>query len=186
MKNFRNALEEGGLSDLGWKGDKFTWSNRHGDDSFTKERLDRVVANKRWIETQKEVSAENLVARSSDHRLVLLSFSHLNKSFYGSHRVFKYEAWWASEKDCMKVVEEGWLHPYRGRGPAEILKGSIKNCSEGLKRWSRDMKRNLNLEINAKTEVLKNLQENEGSHNAMEIREVQKELGVLLEKEDLK
>ncbi|KAF5450043.1 hypothetical protein F2P56_030424, partial [Juglans regia] len=119
MKNFRNALEEGGLSDLGWKGDKFTWSNRHGDESFTKERLDRVVANKKWIEAQKEVSAENLVARSSDHRPVLLSFSQFNKSFYWSHRVFKYEAWWASETDCKKVVKEGWLHPSRGRGPAE-------------------------------------------------------------------
>ena len=51
MNNFRNALEEGGLSDLGWEGDKYTWSNRHDNETFIKERLDRVVANQVWIES---------------------------------------------------------------------------------------------------------------------------------------
>lgn len=43
-----NVLEEGGLYDLGSKGDKFTWSNKHEDETFTKERLDRTVVNAKW------------------------------------------------------------------------------------------------------------------------------------------
>lgn len=82
MNNFINALDDGGLSDLGWRGDKLTWSNQHGDETFTKERLDRVFANKNWIEAQKEISVEVLVARSFDHIPVLLSFSQTGKSFF--------------------------------------------------------------------------------------------------------
>ncbi|XP_041003935.1 uncharacterized protein LOC121249294 [Juglans microcarpa x Juglans regia] len=186
MNNFRNALERGGLSNLSWKGDKFTWSNRHGDDTFTKERLDRMVANKAWIETQKEVRVEVLVARSSDHRPVLLSFSHTNNLDFKGSRPFKYKAWWAFEIDCERVVKEGWKQSSRGREPFEKLKGSIRSCTEGLRRWSRALTRNKTHEIVAKTKLLKNLQKEEGSHNIQEIREVQKELDSLLDQEDLK
>lgn len=40
ISNFRNTMEDCGLSDLGFKGDPFTWSNKHKLDSYTKERLD--------------------------------------------------------------------------------------------------------------------------------------------------
>lgn len=50
MEKFWNALLVNGLSDLGWKGNKFAQSNRHGDESFMKERLDGAVANFEWRE----------------------------------------------------------------------------------------------------------------------------------------
>lgn len=48
MDAFRHAFEINNLFDLGWKCDKFTWSNKYEDDSFTKERLDKVVVNALW------------------------------------------------------------------------------------------------------------------------------------------
>lgn len=50
MQKFRHALEVNGLYDLGWRGQKFTWANWHEDENFTKERLDRVIANIQWFE----------------------------------------------------------------------------------------------------------------------------------------
>lgn len=50
MTAFQNALETNGLFDIGWKCLKFTWSNRHIGDTFTKERLDKGIANMQWIE----------------------------------------------------------------------------------------------------------------------------------------
>lgn len=49
MEAFKVALETNGVIDLGWKEQKFTWSNRHSDKIFTMECLDRVVANRKWI-----------------------------------------------------------------------------------------------------------------------------------------
>lgn len=50
-RGFREVLETIGLFDLGCKRDRFKWSNKHSDDTFTKERLDRVVANNLWVST---------------------------------------------------------------------------------------------------------------------------------------
>lgn len=49
MKTFIRDLEDNGLVDLGWVKKKFTWSNQHYDETFTKESLDRTVANKAWM-----------------------------------------------------------------------------------------------------------------------------------------
>lgn len=35
----------------------------------------------------------------------------------------------------------------KGKGPFEKLKGSIRSCIDGLKRWSRALRRNINKEI---------------------------------------
>ena len=45
MEDFQKVLEDCGLSDLGFKGPKFTWNNGYLDAFFTEERLDRVAAN---------------------------------------------------------------------------------------------------------------------------------------------
>lgn len=51
MEEFRWAVEECGLSDLGFMGNKFTWcNNRHGK-AFTKKRLDRAYGNSQWHDT---------------------------------------------------------------------------------------------------------------------------------------
>lgn len=47
-------------------------SNRHGDATFTKERLDRVVANQAWAEMCTNMKVEVLAARSSDHKPLIL------------------------------------------------------------------------------------------------------------------
>jgi hypothetical protein len=45
MDQFRNALVNCKLTDLGFIGSKYTWTNCRSADNFVKERLDRVVAN---------------------------------------------------------------------------------------------------------------------------------------------
>lgn len=72
MENFREALEEGDLHDLGWRGDTFTRSNKRGVTSLTKERLDQVVANPGWNEKHRNVKLDVLAARSSDHKPIVL------------------------------------------------------------------------------------------------------------------
>ena len=49
MENFRQALEDCRLEDLGFVGDAFTWRNNHRKaEGYIKERLDRAVACAQW------------------------------------------------------------------------------------------------------------------------------------------
>lgn len=73
MINFRETLEVCEFADLGYKGDPFTWSNKHDTVTFTKERLDRAVANQNWVGIYDNVEIENLVGRSSDHKPLIAS-----------------------------------------------------------------------------------------------------------------
>jgi hypothetical protein len=48
MIAFQQTLEFCELSDLGFNGPRFTWTNCREESDFTKVRLDRGVANLAW------------------------------------------------------------------------------------------------------------------------------------------
>ncbi|KAF5477414.1 hypothetical protein F2P56_004054 [Juglans regia] len=110
MNLFRHVVEDGQLFDLGWRGAKFTWSNRHEDSSFTKERLDRALANKEWKKIFTVSSVETMTALCSDHSPIFLDC----KSGYGSgyrrsYNQFKYDASWSKEEVCTDLISNEWL-----------------------------------------------------------------------------
>lgn len=73
MTNFTNTLVQCGLTDLGMRGNQFTWSNKHADNTFTKEKLDRVVANFSWSNLFYDWWAEILTPFCSNHKPLVLS-----------------------------------------------------------------------------------------------------------------
>lgn len=47
---FQNCLDACGLQDLGFHGTKFTWTNKRDSGSVVQERIDRAVANAKWLD----------------------------------------------------------------------------------------------------------------------------------------
>lgn len=74
MVGFRDALEACGLCDLGFIGPRFTWCNRRTGDSFTKERLDRAVADRAWCSRFHSAAVHILASCTSDHHPLHVSF----------------------------------------------------------------------------------------------------------------
>ncbi|XP_042939568.1 uncharacterized protein LOC122274610 [Carya illinoinensis] len=105
MGMFRRVLEDGNLSDLGWKGDKFTWCNQHEDDTFIKERLDRVVANPEWRAMFDAYRVETLPVVCSDHRPILLECLWSRCTVRSHHVFFKYEINSVKEEGCSEIVK---------------------------------------------------------------------------------
>ncbi|KAK2641420.1 hypothetical protein Ddye_023183 [Dipteronia dyeriana] len=48
MENFRSALNDCGLQDIGFVGSTFTWCNKRDGEDMIQERLDRVVCDCQW------------------------------------------------------------------------------------------------------------------------------------------
>jgi endonuclease/exonuclease/phosphatase family metal-dependent hydrolase len=67
MEDFKNVLDHCCLSDLGYWGPRYTWTNKRTDSFFTQERLDRAVANATWCGLFPLVLVEILATQSSDH-----------------------------------------------------------------------------------------------------------------------
>lgn len=74
MRAFQSALEDCNLYYLGFSGPKYTWCNvRYGED-FSREQLDRAVANAEWIQYFSMVKVEVLASVASDHHPLLVHF----------------------------------------------------------------------------------------------------------------
>lgn len=79
MSDFREALAECELLDLGWKGSPFTFSNNKKVSLGTRARLYRVVANKEWMSVFPCAEVLHGFANSSDHKPIILSLNKADK-----------------------------------------------------------------------------------------------------------
>lgn len=89
MDKFRRVVSECNLGDLGFKGSKFTWSNKQDSGSFVKERLDRALATPEWCGRFPNSLVEVLPVTTSDHKPLWLRF---NSSFRLAPKLFRFEA----------------------------------------------------------------------------------------------
>ncbi|KAF5468367.1 hypothetical protein F2P56_012524 [Juglans regia] len=185
MTSFREVLEVCHLYDLSCKGDKFTWSNKHGDGTYTKERLDKAVANPLWTTMFKNCGVEGLVARSSNHRPILMWFSEKKEKARNCVKLFRYEAKWEFEEDCGRVVQETWNFGGNHVDLIYKVKGLLESCEKALGRWSRQKDKNRGKETKDLSNQMKKLQENEDEHVINEVKQLQSKLGVLMEQEDI-
>ena len=87
MENFRYALDDCGLSDCGYIGEKFTW-HRGG----IRERLDRVVANEAWKNRFVDGVLQNLDYGHSDHRPILMCTDKVAQQEFNVPYVLRFEA----------------------------------------------------------------------------------------------
>jgi hypothetical protein len=96
MKNFQSILTECKLSDLGFCGPKYTWSNYQEGQALIKERLDRGVANLTWYELFHAAKVW-VDSWNSDHALLILRLSGQQHGMHKGSR-FRCEASWSLEK----------------------------------------------------------------------------------------
>jgi len=74
MANFREALNVCELTDLGFTGTPYTYSNKREGRQNVKVHLDRAVADNAWRDIFGEAQLKHLVSCRSDHFPVLLQF----------------------------------------------------------------------------------------------------------------
>jgi hypothetical protein len=111
MRDFQMVLEDCHLSDLGFRGPLFTWSNGR-----TLERLDRAMANSDWCLLFNVVEVSILSQCFSDHNPILVSFSHNREVRWNKSRSFHYEASWTKHPDHHDMVKEVWRVKDSSRG----------------------------------------------------------------------
>jgi len=140
MTGFREALEFCHLGDLGFSGPMYTWCNWRSDGTFTKERLDRAVANLEWCSIFPMFSVLIMVARSSDHNPMLVSFfgclSEKQAQFPSSRR-FKFEASWENDVECNEVINMAWKADPTELQPLEGIQVRLAECQRALSNWNR-------------------------------------------------
>ncbi|PPS06205.1 hypothetical protein GOBAR_AA14443 [Gossypium barbadense] len=109
MAEFRSALEDCSLHDIGFNGRWFTWEK--GRFSFTniRERLDRGVTSLQWIDLFPWFSLEHLNHSFSDHCPILVdTFGKLRLDNSRKQSSFRFEAKCCLDNSFEEIVRKIW------------------------------------------------------------------------------
>lgn len=182
MRNFQEALNKCSLSNLGWSGDRFTWSNLRFSKRLIKEHLNRFVSSYDWWSRFSGAKVTNVNSIGSDHcpiRVEVLGpenlFGKRRKKWASS---FHFEDFWMQYEECKEIISSSW----NSRGDLML---ESKKCKQKLKQCSkRKFKSRFNILKNLKAEIanLKKLPPSESV--AMQIWKAEKEVKLFLTEEE--
>ncbi|KAL9689836.1 hypothetical protein QQ045_010227 [Rhodiola kirilowii] len=106
MRNFKECLVDCGLSDLNYKGDPFTYTNRRKGEQEVRARLDRAVANQKWRELFPQAVVKHGFSYTSDHLPIIL---YLEEEIRDRHsRMPKFEPMWIRHEQFKETVSQAW------------------------------------------------------------------------------
>jgi hypothetical protein len=184
MTAFQNTIEECDLTDLGFVGPKFTWSNCQEGHDTIRERLDRGVANREWRRAFPEAEVHVAVSACSDHAPLFLYLARPPIT-NGKNPRFYYEAGWANNESCKEVINSVWSKVYSNDLGWARLGAKLKECITSLKMWCRNSRKDGQQEFLKLNRRLLSLQEREDTAVIPEIKKIKTQLHVLLDNEEL-
>lgn len=132
VNNFSNCCQSIGLQDVKWVGSNWTWTNGRKGKARIKERLDRFVANKAWMNLFPRALSTNCGFYSSDHRAVKLNLNFRKwVPKKTSRKPFVFENKWTLEEDFTDNARTCWEAANKERSLPEKL----RKCGELVSEW---------------------------------------------------
>ncbi|KAL0402196.1 UNVERIFIED_CONTAM: hypothetical protein Slati_4249500 [Sesamum latifolium] len=109
LRDFREALTDSRLIDIGFTGDPFTWVNNREYPNTVRKRLDRVCGNSQWITSWPNTQVSHLERIYSDHAPLLVKRAiEKTKWHTRSSRFIRFEAQWIESTKCEEVLSKLW------------------------------------------------------------------------------
>lgn len=103
MVDFEEFLQETGITEVQMRGPYYTWSNKSLGSAQTSSRLDRVLANTKWLELYAETEVKVCVPGISDHSPQLSLPGHVKTG----GRPFKFLHYMADHSQFEHITTEG-------------------------------------------------------------------------------
>ncbi|KAA3457419.1 reverse transcriptase [Gossypium australe] len=133
MEIFKTTLEECVLTDIGYSGTWFTWERGNLPETNIRERLDRGVANDKWISLFPKVCIQHLPFAASDHCPLLINLRDVR--ILSRANRFHFEAWWTMEESFESVLKDIW------ESTSGELMEKLKILQGGLEQWAKALNR---------------------------------------------
>ncbi|XP_042954620.1 uncharacterized protein LOC122291035 [Carya illinoinensis] len=186
MEEFRLALVECGLMDMGYIGSIFTWCNRREGSELTKSRLDRALINEDWANLFDVNQTHVLPGQCSDHNPILIQCVNSDQEVFPKRKMFRYEVAWGNREGCKDLIKEVWSQRYFKGTKLKDTQAGLEGCRKKLQSWSKEAFRTHKRLLDQKGERLRRLQDSNTGQFSCLIKTIQKEIDELLEEEELK
>jgi hypothetical protein len=188
MALFKSCLDDCGLTDLGFLGPIFTWSNKQAGDALVRVRLDRAVANDELVACFDDIKVENIITTTSDHFAVLIRLQCADRPAMRRpvQSGFRFEAAWLRAPDYRETFERTWEQVSGGDRSLLSMWDNMQFVASTLKTWSHECFGSVRLEINRLEQRLKSLRlQPRNSANDQAAISAEKRLCELFEREEI-
>lgn len=106
MSGFRKVMEDCGLNDLMFVGDKFTWFNKRQDNELIFARLDRFLCTRDWHHLYPTAKVRILDLYGSDYRPIFIKLCPtVCATDRKSSQIFYFENKWILEDDFFPFLQ---------------------------------------------------------------------------------
>ena len=136
MEGFRDTVDYCRFIDLGFSGLPYTWDNRQQGRCNVKVRLDRGMADDKFLELFDNTFVQHIQTSESDHCALLL---RTQRSVWdhdcSRNKPFRFENAWTRHERYEEVVVESW------QPQANDLAGvydALNSVRQKLQKWSRE------------------------------------------------
>ncbi|XP_074314300.1 uncharacterized protein LOC141649512 [Silene latifolia] len=106
MNNFRAAVDDCGLTDIGWEGYQFTWDNGQAGEANRQSMIDRAMCTSSWLDLFPYAKLIHLTREWSDHAPIKLLLDR-RAAVVEVKRGFKFEQMWIGEEECEEAIRRG-------------------------------------------------------------------------------
>ncbi|KAH0772311.1 hypothetical protein KY290_016292 [Solanum tuberosum] len=130
---FVAVIEACGLVDLGFNGQKYTWSNNRGIQQRIWKRLDRALVTDDWLEKMPQTTITHLPSVGSDHYPLLMEIIARKEDHI---KYFKFLNCWADQPKFLDIVKACWERTVEGNSMWRFHQ-KLKRLSTTLSNWSR-------------------------------------------------
>lgn len=118
MEKFRNVFDECNLLDLGFVGNKFTWSKTYPNGGMVWERLDRVVCTVEWYDLFPSTNMQTVTCVSSDHNPICIRLEGIEIK---TQRLWRFEQMWLENSGCRDTMLGTWGRSASGSPMEKLL-----------------------------------------------------------------
>ncbi|RYR27575.1 hypothetical protein Ahy_B01g051591 [Arachis hypogaea] len=155
LYTFRRFVDDNDLMDIDLKGSKYTWCSNLRNNFITRERLDRVLVNWKWLHIHQNVILKAALAISSTHCALILETQPRDQI----KREFRFEAFWTEHEECEEVIRRSWQQDDGNINCWNQFIRKRSRCKRKLMEWSRRKFKRADKEIEKKKSELQQIQE---------------------------
>lgn len=127
VSDFKNCLQQLGVTDLRYQGEIFTWWDCNLDQPLMM-KLDRVLVNANWIEKFDHSLATFLPRGLSDHCPATVQLGLPTERIFKPFQIFHHLL---EDDDFVPLVEAAWQATVTGN-PCFVLSAKLKAVKQGL------------------------------------------------------
>ncbi|XP_069143466.1 uncharacterized protein [Solanum lycopersicum] len=178
IKDFSNCVKVMGINELQWKGNYYTWNNKHSGNARISSRIDRVFGNDAWMDKWGHVILEYGNPGVSDHSPMQLM---LHQGYQQVRVNFKFFNVWIEHESFLDLVETV-RKKEKGKDSMNMVWNKLKALQNVLKQLNNSEFKFISKQIEDARTELAEVQNQPGNQAKDELVGKEKELLTKLEK----